>query len=44
MQLVGIDGVTLGYYVDITTPLRNRGAEYTLTDLFLDLWVTPDGN
>jgi len=31
----------LGYYCDIATPLEKRADEYYLTDLFLDLWVSP---
>ncbi len=37
------DGGLLGYYSDIVTPLRRVGREYYLTDLFLDLWLAPDG-
>jgi hypothetical protein len=43
MQLVGTDADILGYYVDIDTPLRKVGGEYYLTDLFLDLWIAPNG-
>ena len=37
-------GRTLGYYCDIVTPLRRSGADYFLTDLILDLWISPDGH
>ena len=43
MQLLDHDGVHLGYYVDIDTPLRKLDGEYYLTDMFLDLWIAPDG-
>jgi predicted RNA-binding protein associated with RNAse of E/G family len=43
MQLIGIDSDHLGYYVDVHTPMRKVGGEYYLTDLFLDLWIAPDG-
>jgi len=43
MQLLGINGEPLGYYMDIATPLRKVDGEFRLTDLFLDLWVWPDG-
>jgi predicted RNA-binding protein associated with RNAse of E/G family len=43
MQLIGVDNDHLGYYVDIDTPMRKVGSEYYLTDLFLDLWIAPDG-
>jgi protein associated with RNAse G/E len=32
----------LGYYVDLTTPVRKVDGEYYLTDLILDLWIFPD--
>lgn len=37
-------GRVLGYYCDIVTPLRRDGDEYFLTDLILDLWVSPGGH
>jgi hypothetical protein len=43
MQLVGATGETLGYYVDIDTPLLHNEGEYYLTDLFLDLWIDREG-
>jgi hypothetical protein len=43
VQLVGTDGDHLGYYVDVDTPIRKDNGEYYLTDLFLDLWVFPNG-
>ena len=36
------NGELVGYYCDIVTPLEKIGNEYFLTDLFLDLWLTPD--
>ena len=33
----------LGYYCDIVTPLVRRGDDYFLTDLILDLWISPQG-
>jgi predicted RNA-binding protein associated with RNAse of E/G family len=35
-------GKALGYYCDIVTPLQRRDDDYYLTDLILDLWVSPD--
>ncbi|OGN93932.1 MAG: hypothetical protein A2Y88_06510 [Chloroflexi bacterium RBG_13_48_10] len=43
MQLVGTYENHLGYYVDLDTPMQKVGNEYFLTDLFLDLWIGPDG-
>ena len=34
-------GELAGYYCDIVTPLQKVGAEYFLTDLFLDYWLVP---
>jgi hypothetical protein len=34
------DGL-LGYYCDMATPMKKMDGEYHLTDLFLDLWITP---
>lgn len=35
------DDVLAGYYVDITTPVRQVEGEYYATDLFLDFWLAP---
>ena len=32
-----------GYYCDIVTPIRRVPNGYEMTDLFLDLWVFPNG-
>jgi hypothetical protein len=37
----GLDGELAGYYCDIATPLQKVGADYFITDLFLDLWLAP---
>jgi protein associated with RNAse G/E len=37
------DHALAGYYSDVTTPLTRAGADYHLTDLFLDVWITPAG-
>jgi predicted RNA-binding protein associated with RNAse of E/G family len=41
------DGTWTGYYVDVLEPVRWRGADprtlAPLVDLFLDLWIAPDG-
>ncbi|MDR7481283.1 MAG: DUF402 domain-containing protein [Armatimonadota bacterium] len=41
------EGTWTGYYVDVLEPVRWQGADPTtlepLVDLFLDLWVAPDG-
>lgn len=36
-------GHVLGHYCDIVTPLQRNGDDYFLTDLILDLWISPDG-
>lgn len=41
------DGTWTGYYVDVLEPVRWRGADPAtlepIVDLFLDLWIEPDG-
>ncbi len=41
------DGTWTGYYADILEPVRWEGADPTtlepIIDLFLDLWIAPDG-
>lgn len=41
------DGTWTGYYADVLEPVRWRGADprtlEPLVDLFLDLWIAPDG-
>lgn len=41
------DGSFTGYYVDVLEPVRWQGNDpatlHPLVDLFLDLWVSPDG-
>jgi predicted RNA-binding protein associated with RNAse of E/G family len=41
LAFYGLDGDLAGYYCDIVTPLQKVGAEYFLTDLFLDFWLAP---
>ncbi len=42
------DGSWTGYYVDVLEPVRWQGAEAQtlepLVDLFLDVWIAPDGS
>ncbi len=44
MELRGGANDLLGYYCDITTPLKKTDGEYFISDLFLDLWIAPDGS
>ena len=41
------DGTWTGYYVDVLEPVQWTGSDPTtlepITDLFLDLWIAPDG-
>lgn len=43
VELRAPNGDLLGYYCDICTPVVRSGLNYYLTDLFLDLWIEPDG-
>ncbi len=42
------DRTWMGYYVDVLEPVQWRGSDPStlepITDLFLDLWIAPDGN
>lgn len=42
MEILATTGNLLGYYVDLSTPLKKRDGEYYLDDLILDLWIYPD--
>ncbi|MBE0696445.1 MAG: DUF402 domain-containing protein [Anaerolineaceae bacterium] len=44
IELFDASGAILGYYCDITTPLRKVKNEYYVQDLLLDLWIFPDGS
>lgn len=33
-----------GYYCDAILPMISRNGIYEITDLFLDLWISPDGH
>jgi len=43
LEFRGPDGVLLGHYSDIGTPITKINDGYTMTDWFLDLWLAPDG-
>jgi predicted RNA-binding protein associated with RNAse of E/G family len=44
LEFRGADGTLLGYYSDIGEPVVQLGSsEYQMTDLFLDIWLHPDG-
>lgn len=47
-KVYAADGRHTGYYVDVLEPVHWQGADIAtiepLTDLFLDLWVSPDGH
>lgn len=38
------DGTFTGLYVNLLTPPEIRGLEWSTTDLFLDLWLPPQGD
>ncbi len=42
------DRTWMGYYVDVLEPVQWKGSDPStlepITDLFLDLWIAPDGN
>lgn len=44
LQFLDEDHQILGYYSDIGTPLIRTSDSYQMTDWFLDIWLSPDGN
>ena len=42
-KIYNLENVFTGYYCDIITPMHRAESHFEITDLFLDLWVTPDG-
>jgi predicted RNA-binding protein associated with RNAse of E/G family len=43
LEFFDTDGQLIAYYSDITTLLTKADGVYALTDLWLDMWLTPDG-
>lgn len=42
-KVYDLDNRLIGYYCDIIRPLRRTADALEIDDLFLDLWVSPDG-
>ncbi|MCR4403937.1 MAG: DUF402 domain-containing protein [Candidatus Acetothermia bacterium] len=42
-RVYDLAGGLVGYYCDIIRPVRRTAAGLEVEDLFLDLWVSPDG-
>ena len=43
-KIYDLENMFTGYYCDIITPMHRAENHFEITDLFLDLWVTPDGS
>jgi predicted RNA-binding protein associated with RNAse of E/G family len=43
LAFLDTEGQLAGYYSDITTHLQKVADGYAITDLFLDIWLTPEG-
>jgi predicted RNA-binding protein associated with RNAse of E/G family len=43
LEFIDTEGQLIAYYSDITTLLIKVEGVYQLTDLWLDVWLTPDG-
>lgn len=44
LEFRGADGTLLGHYSDIGEPVLQLGrGEFQMTDLYLDIWLYPDG-
>ena len=41
-KIYNLEKTFTGYYCDIITPMNRAEDHFEITDLFLDLWVTPD--
>ena len=42
-KIYNLEEVFTGYYCDIIMPMKRAKHHFEITDLFLDLWVSPDG-
>ena len=43
-KIYNLENAFTGYYCDIIMPMRRAENHFEITDLFLDLWVSPDGS
>ena len=43
-KIYNLDNQFTGYYCDIIRPMKRTETHFEITDLFLDLWVSPDGS
>ena len=42
-KIYNLNGEWTGYYCDIILPVERSSDKFEIVDLFLDLWVSPDG-
>ncbi len=42
-KIYNLEDQFTGYYCDIILPMKRTETHFEITDLFLDLWVSPDG-
>lgn len=43
-KIYNLENQFTGYYCDIILPMKRTETHFEITDLFLDLWVSPDGS
>ncbi len=43
IEMRDVNGDLLGYYCDLCTPLHEENGIFIVTDLLLDLWISPGG-
>ncbi len=43
-KIYNLNNQFTGYYCDIIMPMKRTETSFEITDLFLDLWVSPDGS
>lgn len=43
-KIYNLNNKWTGYYCDIMMPVKRNSDQFEIVDLFLDLWVSPDGS
>ena len=43
-KIYNLNNEWTGYYCDIIMPVKRSSGQFEIVDLFLDLWISPDGS
>lgn len=43
-KIYNLNNEWTGYYCDIIMPVKRNAEQFEIVDLFLDLWISPDGS